>query len=68
MDEHERDRQKIIDSVINKRNAANPGADEQYVSHLKILEPEGDAVKPRHIILTGAPRVFTYLPRSKYLT
>lgn len=56
MDDYETVRQKINDSVILKRNASNPNANEYYVSHVKIWETEGNAEKPRYIILTGAPQ------------
>ena len=49
----EQQRQTIVTSVFDKRNAA--GSDESYVAHVKIWEdagPEGSGRKPRYIILS----------------
>lgn len=49
-------RQKIISSVFDKRNAA--GSDETYLAHVKIWEEEGQSGgrKARYILLSGRPR------------
>lgn len=47
-------RQRIVASVFARRNT--PGAEETYVSHVKVWEdagPEGGGRKPRYIILSG---------------
>ena len=55
MDEHEVTvRNRIIESVFAKRNAAGDGPQESYAGHLKIWESEGGNDKPRYIILSGA--------------
>jgi exocyst complex component 1 len=46
------ERQKIISSVFDKRNAA--GSDETYITHVKIWEEEGQSGgrKARYILLS----------------
>ncbi|KAH8119946.1 exocyst complex component Sec3-domain-containing protein [Phellopilus nigrolimitatus] len=52
---------RIIESVFTKRNAAGDGAEETYIAHLKIWEIEGGNDKPRYIILSktsnGSPLI-----------
>jgi len=64
-------RQKIISSVFDKRNAA--GSDELYVAHVKIWEDptsDGPSRKPRYILLsrtspvTPSPHSFNSCPES----
>lgn len=52
MADYESVRQRIIDSVFSRRNAA--GHHETYAGHLKIWEdaPEGGDRKPRYVLLS----------------
>ena len=54
MSEYEAEtKNRIIDSVIQKRNATGEGPEEYYVAHLKIWETENGQDKLRYIILAG---------------
>ncbi|KAF8555612.1 hypothetical protein OG21DRAFT_1483751 [Imleria badia] len=55
------DRQRIIASVFDKRNA------ESYVAHVKIWEdfPEGEGQKPRYIIISCATDNTGFIHKSK---
>ena len=53
MSDHESVRDRIIRSVFSRRNASG-GAEESYVSHIKVWEDSGsdaEGLKPRYILL-----------------
>ncbi|KAJ7225687.1 exocyst complex component sec3 subunit [Mycena pura] len=63
-------RQIIIDSVFNRRNAAGQ-LEETYMAHVKIWEdagPEGGGRKPRYILLSHAINGNGFLHKSKLNT
>lgn len=65
MADFDSDRQRIISSVFNRRNAA--GSEETYVSHVKIWEdagPEAD-LKPRYILLARNSDGHCFIHKSK---
>ncbi|KAI0068299.1 exocyst complex component sec3 subunit [Artomyces pyxidatus] len=60
-------RQRIISSVFSRRNV-NGGAEENYVSHVKIWEDSGadsEGLKPRYIILAQDLNGNGYIHKSK---
>ncbi|TFK30812.1 exocyst protein [Coprinopsis marcescibilis] len=65
----EQQRQTIVSSVFDKRNAS--GSDESYVVHLKIWEDagtDGGGRKPRYIILSQSAKEGGYMHKSKQNT
>ncbi|KAJ3771437.1 exocyst complex component Sec3-domain-containing protein [Lentinula raphanica] len=63
-------KQRIIDSVFSRRNAAG-SLEETYVSHVKIWEdagPEGGGKKPRYILLSQASNGSGFIHKSKLNT
>ncbi|KAG7450696.1 uncharacterized protein BT62DRAFT_927969 [Guyanagaster necrorhizus] len=62
-------RQRIIDSVFSRRNASG-SIEENYVSHIKILEdsPETGGTKPRYILLSQTISGNGFLHKSKLNT
>ncbi|KAF8832200.1 hypothetical protein HHX47_DHR1001902 [Lentinula edodes] len=63
-------KQRIIDSVFSRRNAAG-SLEETYVSHVKIWEdagPEGGGRKPRYILLSQASNGTGFIHKSKLNT
>ncbi|KAK7468715.1 hypothetical protein VKT23_003218 [Stygiomarasmius scandens] len=63
-------RQKIIESVFSRRNAAG-NLEETYISHVKIWEdagPEGGGRKPRFILLSQSHNGSGFIHKSKLNT
>ncbi|THV06009.1 exocyst complex component sec3 subunit [Dendrothele bispora CBS 962.96] len=63
-------RQKIIESVFSRRNAAG-NLEETYIAHIKIWEdagPEGGGRKPRYILLSQSHNGSGFIHKSKLNT
>lgn len=65
MDNSDVQRQKIVSSVFDRRNAN--GSDETFLCHIKIFEedPSTATRKPRYILLSQSPREGGYMHKSK---